>query len=143
LSQQPQKKDPLTIQFLRWLFPDSKRRRAPRGTVPGLVAFYFTGGAPRPFEVGKISASGLYLLTKERWAPETRIQMTLQRTGAVGKNSSDSIHVSAEVVSFGPDGVGFRFVLPESETLKGHEYLPGEETNRKALGHFLGRLKLS
>ena len=140
---QPLKNEPLAIRFLRWLYPDPDRRRASRHALPGLVAFFFTGGPPRSFEVGKISATGLYVLTKERWLPETQIQMTLQRTDGVAKNSSNSIRVLTEVVSLGEDGVGFRFVLPESERLKGHEHLPGEETNRNSLERFLRRLKLS
>ena len=143
MNERPQNKESLTIRFLRWLFPDSDRRRASRHATPGLVAFHWTGGAPRSFEVGKVSATGLYLLTDERWMPETQIQMTLQRGGAKGRKNADSIHVLVEVVSLGQDGVGFRFVLPESESLKGHEHSPGEVTNKEALQGFLQRLKLS
>ena len=143
MIEQSHTKDSLRTRFLLWLFPENERRRASRYVSPGLVAFYWTGGAPRSFEVGKISATGLYLLTKERWAPETRIQMTLQTAAPEGKNSSDSIHVLTEVVNLDSDGVGFRFVLPESERQKSGDRLPGEETNKKALERFLRRLKLS
>jgi hypothetical protein len=63
--------------------------------------------------------------------------MTLQRTDAERKGRPHSIQVLTEVVSVGQDGIGFRFVLPESESLS------GEETNKKALENFLRRLRLS
>src|SRR6516225_7039591 len=70
---------PLKIRFLRWLFPDINRRRAKRYSSSGLVAYYWTGGAPHCYDIANISATGLYLRTKERWAPETLIQMTIQK----------------------------------------------------------------
>src|ERR1700752_5326044 len=70
-----QESDPLTIRFLRWLFPDVNQRRAKQYPTPGVVAYYWTGGAPSSYQVGDMSATGLFLLTKERWAPGTLIQM--------------------------------------------------------------------
>jgi len=59
------------IKFLRWLSTD--RRSSKRHPLPGLVAYYWTGGAPQAFHIADISTHGLYLLTDERWFPGTMI----------------------------------------------------------------------
>jgi hypothetical protein len=133
----------LKIRFLRWLFPDINRRRAKRYFSPGLVAYYWTGGAPHCYDVANISATGLYLRTKERWAPETLIQMTLQK-GQVGEESSKgSISVLSEVVRWGEDGTGFNFVLKDyDDSLRTRELLPGEMLDRKTVEKFLKQVDL-
>ncbi len=65
-------KPSLKLRLLRWLFPEpafTDRRRGERLPVPGLVAYYWTGGAPQAYQLGNVSGSGLYLLTEERWLP--------------------------------------------------------------------------
>ncbi|HUB29001.1 MAG TPA: hypothetical protein VL967_04860 [Terracidiphilus sp.] len=118
----PSGKPSLKLQVLSWLYPNlhlenvEKTRRedraAPRVTDPGLVAYFFTGGAPRPHEVKNISVTGFYMLTDERWLPGTIIRITLQLVGTTGENPHDTITVHSRVVRWGPDGGGFEFVLP-------------------------------
>src|SRR6516164_1325190 len=103
---------PLVLRLLRWLFPDVNQRRARRYSTPGLVAYYWTGGAPHSYQVGDMSATGLYLLTKERWAPGTLIQMTLQKQGS-SSSPEQAICLLSELVRFGENGVGFNFVLKD------------------------------
>jgi hypothetical protein len=141
LREQIEDEDSLTVRFLRWLFPD-KERRAPRHNVSGLVAFYWTGGAPRSFQVTKISRTGMFLMTKESWVPGTRIQMTLQRADPDAKDSSHSINVLTEVVSIGIDGLGLRFILSDSDDRVSSEFLPGELRSKKALERFLRAVKV-
>ncbi len=109
-----------TVRFLRWLFPEltirtapkpRDRRRASRLPLPGLVAYFFTGGAPTPHKIGDISVTGFYLQTEERWMPGTIIRMTLQRLGAKGQETGENITVHSRVVRWGADGGGFEFVL--------------------------------
>jgi hypothetical protein len=110
------------LQFLSWLYPDlhlervEKTRRearaAPRLPNPGLVAYFFTGGSPRPHEVKNISVTGFYMYTNERWLPGTIIRVTLQIVGTSGENPHDTITVHSRVVRWGIDGGGFEFVLP-------------------------------
>lgn len=110
------------LQFLSWLYPDlhlervEKTRRearaAPRLPDPGLVAYFFTGGSPRPHPVKNISVSGFYMYTDERWLPGTIIRVTLQIVGSSGDDPRDTITVHSRVVRWGVDGGGFEFVLP-------------------------------
>jgi len=113
------------------------RRRAIRRAVPGLVAFYFTGGAPQPYTVADISATGFYLLTRDHWMPETMILMTLQKPVNEGKHRRESITVLTRIVRRGEDGIGAEFVMPESLDSNNHDIKPGRATDRMALARFL------
>ncbi len=135
-----QQRDPLGIRFLRWLFPDINQRRAKRFPTPGLVAYYWTGGEAYSFHVGDMSATGLFLLTKERWAPGTLIQMTLhQRDGRI-TTADSSISVLSEVVRWGENGAGFNFVLSDYDNVSNYGIAPGEIVDRKSVERFLQRI---
>lgn len=142
----PEESLPLKIRLLRWLFSDINRRRAKRFPSPGLVAYYWTGGAPHCYDVANISATGLYLRTKERWAPETLLQMTLQKAknGDSDEVGHASITVLSEVVRWGEDGTGFNFVL-KNDYDKGYsrEILPSQPLDRKSVEKFLMRMDIS
>lgn len=130
---------PLYLRVLRWLFPEVNQRRAVRYPTPGLVAYYWTGGAPYSYQVSDMSATGLFLLTKERWAPGTLIQMTLQQQdGKASKNNS--ICVLSEVVRWGENGSGFNFVLSDYENIREYGVLPTETTDRRSMERFLQRM---
>jgi len=110
------------LQFLCWLYPNlhldrveqkrSEQRRAIRLPMPGLVAYFFTGGSPRPHPIKDISVTGFYMHTEERWLPGTIVRVTLQMVGTGSEAGRDSITVHSRVVRWGPDGGGFEFVLP-------------------------------
>jgi hypothetical protein len=124
----------------RWLNPvaplGSDRRRAYRRYVPGMVAHYYTGGAPKPHEVADISMTGFYLLTDDRWMPETMIQMTLQKPCAKGERKQ-SITILSRIVRRGSDGVAAEFVMPEGLDPLSHDIQPSQATDRFALARFL------
>jgi hypothetical protein len=136
-------KESLPIRFLRWLFPEVNQRRAKRYPTPGLVAYYWTGGAPYSYQVGDMSATGLFLLTKERWAPGTLIQMTLQRQDGSAVSSDDSICLISEVVRWGENGAGFNFILRDYENVLDYGIPPGEAIDRKSVERFLRRAGIS
>lgn len=121
---------------------DSDRRRTNRHPLPGLVAYYWTGGAPQANQIGDISETGLYLLTEDRPLPGTGIVMTLQRTDTRVENPEDSISVQTRVVRWGADGVGLAFVLSRFENPKGASAQARSGADKKALKQFLERLKL-
>lgn len=112
----------LKLRVLCWLYPDlhldkvkqkrSEERRAVRLPSPGLVAYFFTGGSPRPHPIKDISVTGFYMCTNERWLPGTIIRVTLQMVDPRPDGGRDSITVHSRVVRWGPDGGGFEFVLP-------------------------------
>jgi hypothetical protein len=130
----------LGMRFKRWLNPvaptNSDRRKAHRRYVPGMVAHYYTGGAPKPHDVADISMTGLYLLTEDRWMPDTMIQMTLQKPCAKGERKQ-SITVLSKIVRRGSDGVAAEFVMPESLDPHSHDVQPSQTTDRFSLARFL------
>jgi PilZ domain-containing protein len=131
--------DPTYLRFLRWLFPEVNQRRAKRYATSNLVAYYWTGGAPFSYQVGDISATGVFLLTKERWAPGTLIQMTLQPQS--GKVSNDnSISVLSEVVRWGENGSGFNFILKDYENVMNYGIQPNEAVDRRTVERFLNKV---
>lgn len=130
----------LALRFLRWLFPEVNQRRAKRYPTPGLVAYYWTGGAPYSYHVGDISATGLFLLTKDRWAPGTLIQMTLQHQDGRSNNSDSSICVLSEVVRWGENGAGFNFILTDYENVYDYGIVPGEAIDRRSVERFLHKI---
>jgi hypothetical protein len=130
---------PMYLKVLRWLFPEVNQRRAKRYPTPNLVAYYWTGGAPFSYQVGDISATGVFLLTKERWAPGTLIQMTLQpQSGRV--NNDNSICVLSEVVRWGENGSGFNFILKDYENVMNYGLQPNEALDRKTVERFLQKV---
>jgi len=118
----------------RWWSPDP--RKAPREQAPGLAAYYWTGGTPTAHEIKDISATGLYVVTEERWYPGTLILMTLQNTAFGPEVSERTICVHSRAVRWGRDGVGLQFVL-EKES----DESSMAAADRKALDRFLIRLR--
>jgi hypothetical protein len=139
-SQNP-KSGSLGARFLRWLSgePES-RRRGERHPLPGLVAYHWTGGAPKAYKIGDISHSGFYLITEDRPFPGTIVLMTLQIASSGGEKPEDSIAVRTQVVRWGDDGVGFAFVF--SMPVKSGQTSPENGADRKTLEEFLKRLNL-
>lgn len=129
----------LRSRFKQWLNPvqqPSDRRRALRRYVPGMIAHYFTGGAPKPYDVADISMTGFYLLTEDCWMAGTMIQMTLQKPCAKGERKQ-SITVLSRIVRRGSDGVAAEFVMPEAIDSHSHDIQPSQTTDRFALARFL------
>jgi hypothetical protein len=136
-------KGSLKTRFLRWLNSEpSDRRRASRHPLPGLVAYHWTGGAPKAYHIGDISDTGFYLLTEERPFLETIVLMTLQITGSDGENPGDSIAVRTKVVRWGADGVGLAFVLSRPPDSMSSATRPENGADQKTLEEFLKRLNL-
>jgi hypothetical protein len=97
----------------RWWSPDP--RKAPRQLEPGLAAYYWNGAPPKGHVVRDVSATGLYVVTEERWYPGTLILMTVQKTVNGEKIAEQSIQVMSRAVRWGNDGVGLQFVLPDDK----------------------------
>jgi len=133
--------NPIRSWLAGWLSHD--RRGAHRLPLPGLVAYYRTGSAPRAYRIADISSNGFYLLTEERWFPGTMVLMTLQRTDSAGKNLEDAIAVQSRVVRWGADGLGLAFVVSRSADGTGTNGASFRETgaDRKTLERFLLRLR--
>ena len=116
--------------------PGDPRAKA-RRTVDGLVAHFFTGGAPHAHPIRDISQTGLYVVTSERWYPGTVIRMTLSIAGSEEHPLERSITVHAKAVRWGNDGVGLEFILAapgKQGKVAAHEVAP---VDSKRLDQFL------
>ena len=117
-------------------------RKALREELPGLIAYFFTGGTPTAQEVRDISATGMYIVTNERWYPGTVVRVTL--TDRDHPADDRTITVNAKAVRRGIDGVGLEFVL-EKEDQQGTEITQISErtlgANHARVEAFLEKLK--
>jgi hypothetical protein len=111
-------------------------RKAQREPLPGLVAYFFTCGVPVAHGVRNISATGIYVLTAERWYIGTVVRITLtdQREPTIER----SITLNAKVVRWGNEGVGLQFILQSQKgQLRGK---PADGASTKQLDQFIQRL---
>ena len=102
----------------RWMAQASApdRRTARRKRWPRLVAHDSSGGIVEVHGVKDMSASGLYLMTEERWPLGAPVTITLQRTDGLDDNPrNNTVTVQLRVVRWGTDGVGLSFVQQETE----------------------------
>jgi hypothetical protein len=123
----------------RWWSPDP--RKAPRYFAPGLAAYFWTGSAPKVHNVKDVSATGLYLVTEERWYPGTLVLMTLQKTDGEEEGAERSISVYSRAVRCGVDGVGLQFVLSNTQDPRLGMDLLADKVDRKELDRFLQELR--
>ena len=93
----------------------SNRRGAMRKRWPRMVAYDSKGSAVAVHGVRDISASGIYVMTEERWPVGAQVKMSLQRTDSIDENSRNPITVQLRVSRWGDDGVGLEFIQPEAE----------------------------
>jgi len=123
----------------RWWSPDP--RKAPRETPDGLAAYYWTGGPTEAHPIRDVSATGLYVVTEERWYPGTLVLMTLQIMNGVEETEERSITVHSRAVRWGNDGVGLQFVLAKNPDVRNTAGPLVQSADRKELDRFLLRLK--
>ena len=129
------------MRVLRWLVPD--RRSVPRHLMPPLVSYVGVPGMGKPCNVGDVSASGFYMLTRDRWDPGTFLPVSLKRTDLFGARCGDFITVQALVVRNGTDGVGFAFLLGDDEE-EGPNALAGAHwVTKRRMAEFLVGLRQS
>ena len=84
-------------------------RKTARESLPGLIAYYFTGGTPMGHPVRNISARGMFIVTSDRWYAGTVLRVTL--TDQHDPRVERSITVNAKAVRSASDGIGLEFVL--------------------------------
>jgi hypothetical protein len=114
-------------------------RNASREPLDGLVAHFFTGGAPQAHEIRDVSSTGLYVVTTERWYPGTVIRMTLSKPDTGPSPSDRSITIHARSVRWGNDGVGLAFVIEPRRKASRGPASPMDAVDSEQLGHFLKR----
>jgi PilZ domain len=140
---QPEPEPTALKRMLGWVFgvkkPSADRRKGERRAIPGLVAYFWTGGSPKPYDVINISTEGFYLLTGERWTPGTRILVSLQIVNPRSQEVEAMISVQSKVVWHGSDGTGFAFDSEVGDQNRGFNVANAEELVQ--LQKFLNRIK--
>ncbi len=114
-AKEAKEKEWMVSRFLRWLYPgayETDRRKGRRIPIPNLVAYQMTSGLPQPFEVEDISATGMFLITEERWQPGSLLSFSLQREGPRESGAERRIELQSGAVRWASNGVGLSFVLP-------------------------------
>ncbi len=110
------------MEFLSWWEQKpSQKKRAERYTIPGLVAHYWDGGAPKERPVSDISFTGAYLGATERWYVGTILTITLQQQARENGTAlaAPFVSVLCKVVRQDSDGgVGVRFMMQGNEERK-------------------------
>jgi hypothetical protein len=125
----------------RWWSPDP--RKSPRQTSPGLSATFWTGSSPEePHLIRDISATGMFLVTGERWCPGTVIRMLITQFGEGTKVPDQSISVQSRAVRWGNEGVGLQFVVQDTQKLRKTNDGVWDATNRRDLDDFLRRIEI-
>ena len=121
----------------------SDNRTATRETLPGLSVYFFTGGAPKPHGVRDISATGMYVITNERWYLGTVLRITI--TDQREPTALRSFTVHAMVVRAGSDGVGLQFLLEDPKARDGARITEEEMmlgvADQALLEDYLARMK--
>ena len=96
-----------------FLSEEPQQTRAERREVPGLEAIHWTGSTPGLDIVKNISATGMYLVTRERW-PEGEINPIRLVYPELSDDTPDNqVTIETKTVRWGEDGMGLSFILPE------------------------------
>jgi hypothetical protein len=136
---------PPTNWLKRWWSPDPRtapdQRSAPRESLPGLAAYYWTGAAPKAHSIKDISSAGLYVITEERWYPGTLILVTLQADGDGAESAEHSVSVHSRAVRWGNDGVGLQFIPQDAPAVRNGLNPLVNGANQRELEQFLERLR--
>jgi hypothetical protein len=126
----------------KFLSPDPPEpRKNAREAVPGLTAYFFTGGTPVPQAVRDISSTGLFVVTEERWYPGTLVQMTLKKTEEGTIRTEYSISLTVKALRWGNDGVGVAFILRDLRNPT-YDSIHAEGATREEMDMFLQRIGL-
>lgn len=101
------------MRFRFWKNKKEDRRLAGRIAQPALTAFYWTGGAPRPYRVRDIGVCGAFIETEDHWDKGSLIHLVLECNGSSEAPTADgkSLGVWAEVARVDSGGMGVEFVL--------------------------------
>lgn len=84
-------------------------RRDLRFAADELDVVYFTNTQQKRVRIKDISATGLYILTGDRWAPGTGIPLTVRNWRMQEETPQSALRLRASVVRHGKDGVGLEF----------------------------------
>lgn len=84
-------------------------RRDLRFAADELDVVYCSEARQKRVRIKDISATGIYILTEDRWAPGTGLPLTVHKWRIQGETPQSSLRLKASVVRHGNDGVGLEF----------------------------------
>jgi PilZ domain-containing protein len=93
--------------------PPRRQRMGVRRAAPQIVVIHSCGATERKYPVKDISATGVYLLTQDRWASGTPVPLTLHHSCIEHEDFGNDITLPAQAVRCAQDGMGLSFDLPE------------------------------
>ena len=117
----------------------NEARRATRLEALPLIVYNWDASRPASLPVRDISFRGMYLVTDERWYPNTLIMMTLVRTDTT--ETDRSIQLMGRIARTGADGVGFEFILLQRPGGVAPIFEVGFIPNRQTIRFWPGFLK--
>jgi hypothetical protein len=85
------------VERIRFRKRPQDRRKSPRGPGGGLVAHYWTGGAPSPRSVSNVSVDGAYIEAPDKWYPGTVITLIFQLDSAHSASPCDEVPAGSEL----------------------------------------------
>lgn len=88
----------------------SERRKDDRLPARGLEVSYWTGSEQKRLKVKDISATGIYVLTDDKWVPGTVVQLTLRKRGLLERDSWPQVRLRTRCARVADDGAGLTFV---------------------------------
>lgn len=111
--------------------------------MPPLVSYIGVPARGKARKVGDVSATGFYMLTRERWDPGTFLPVSLERTDVFGTHRGEFITVQTLVVRNGDDGVGFAFLLGDEDQEEPGSLAGAHWVTKRRMADFLVGLRQS
>jgi len=93
-------------------FGEPEQPRAERWPAGGLTALYGIESASKPAGIKDVSASGVFLLTGERFTTGQTVNLILRLNGEAENDAELQISIQTRAAWQGEDGVALEFVLP-------------------------------
>jgi len=101
-----------------------ERRGAERTHSPWLVAYDWSGSVTKRHDIRDISATGVYLVTEERWNPGEVVSIAFHKKDLPEENPGPGVPVQVKAIRWGTDGVGLSFVQAKDLNIR----VGGDET---------------
>jgi len=109
-----------------------ERRGAERTHSPWLVAYNWSGSVTKRHDIRDISATGVYLVTEERWNPGEVVSIAFHKKDLPEDNPGPGVPVQVKAIRWGMDGVGLSFVQAKDLDLKiGEDPASGAEDRKE------------
>lgn len=99
--------------------------------MPGLVAYYWEGGAPKEHVVKNISLTGAYLYGTEQWYDGTIMALSFRQGAVTGEVAS--LSVRGKIVRHGADGIGVKFMMRTKDEKAALKRFVGSKERGQAL----------